>query len=117
MNPPIPTMPGSNIACARPGCPRPAAPRQSRGRPPIYCTPACRAAAQRRPDAGPILVEIDHTSPEPGRPSGRVWLVRLRRGQHTVTIATNLGRPTANTLAHQIAQLLRTRTHQGGHTD
>lgn len=112
-----PSTPDSIVVCARPGCPRPAAPRQSRGRPPIYCTPACRTAAQRRPENGPVIVEIDHTSPEPGRPSGRVWLVRLRRGQHAVTVATDLGRPTADNLAHQIAQLLRARTHQGGPTD
>ena len=32
--------------CARPGCPNPVL-RNPRGRPRIYCTPACRTAATR----------------------------------------------------------------------
>jgi hypothetical protein len=40
------------------------------------------------------------------RPLGRVWLVRMRRGPNEVIVATELGRPSADHLAGQIAQLI-----------
>jgi hypothetical protein len=95
--------------CAWPGCPNPV-PRNPRGRPRIYCTPACRAAAYRyhHPDTrAPLQVEIDHGSTSSrGRPAGHVWLVRLRRGSHHVTIAVGLGRPSAEHLARQIREVI-----------
>jgi hypothetical protein len=44
-----------------------------------------------------------------GRPVGRVWLVRLRRGARSVVVASELGRPSADHLARQIAGLLPSR--------
>lgn len=95
-------------SCARPDCPNPVIRPGRRGRPPIYCSPACRARTKRRPATGPILVEVDHGSlTAQGRPAGRVWLVRLRRGPHAVIVASSLGRTTADHLAAQITTVLR----------
>jgi hypothetical protein len=95
--------------CARPGCPNPV-PRNLRGRPRLYCTPACRMAAHRHvhPDRkAPLTVEIDHGSTSSrGRPAGHVWLVRLRRGQQQVVIAVGLGRHSAEHLATQIRDVI-----------
>lgn len=94
--------------CARPGCPNDV-PRNPRGRPRLYCTPACRAEAHRydNPDRRePITVEIDHGSTTTGRPIGHVWLVRLRRGSRHAVIATGLGRPSAEHLAAQIRDVI-----------
>jgi hypothetical protein len=95
--------------CARPGCLNPV-PRNPRGRPRIYCTTACRAATHRygHPDAHhPLQVEVDHGSTSSrGRPAGQVWLVRLRRGSHHVTLAVGPGRPSAEHLARQIRDVI-----------
>ncbi|MDA8044452.1 MAG: hypothetical protein M0Z30_04320 [Actinomycetota bacterium] len=108
---PVPTT----APCARPDCPNPVTRPTRRGRPPIYCSPACRARAKRRPPAEPILVEVDHGSlTAQGRPAGRVWLVRLRRGPHAVIVATGLGRTTADHLAAQITAVVATRSTTTG---
>lgn len=95
--------------CARPGCTNPV-PRNPRGRPRLYCTPACREAAHRyrHPDKrAPLIVEIDHGSTSSrARPTGHVWLVRLRRGNHQTILATGLGRPSAEHLARQIRDVI-----------
>ena len=95
--------------CARTGCINPV-PRNPRGRPRLYCTPACRAAAHRfdHPDRRePLTVEIDHGSTSSrGRPTGHVWLVRLRRGDQQAIIAIGLGRPSAEHLARQIRDVI-----------
>lgn len=92
--------------CAASGCDQPVT-RGGRGRPRIYCSPACRPG-QPRPGAGPLVVEVDHEpTPDHTRPTGRIWLVRLRRSGHTVVIATELGRPSADHLANQIDALLK----------
>ena len=79
--------------------------------------PPRTANADRPPH--PLNVEIDHGSTSAKqRPAGRVWLVRLRRGDRTVIIATGLGRPSADHLAHQITQLLNpTPLAKGGPID
>jgi hypothetical protein len=63
-----------------------------------------------------LIVEVDHEGDETdGRPTGRVWLVRMRRGTTTVVVATNLGRPSADHLAGQISGLIgRRRWPPGG---
>ena len=95
-------------ACARPDCINPVIRPRRRGRPPIYCSPDCRARAKRRPSTAPVLVEVDHGSlSSQGRPAGRVWLVRISRGSQTAIIATGLGRTTADNLAAQISAVLR----------
>ncbi len=95
--------------CARPGCPNPV-PRNPRGRPRLYCTPACRTAAHRHDHTDarqPLHVKVDHGSASSrDRPAGHVWLVRLRRGPRQVTIAVGLGRPPAEHLANQIRDVL-----------
>ncbi len=95
--------------CARTGCPNPV-PRNPRGRPRLYCTPACRMAAHRydHPDRhAPLTVEIDHGSTSSrSRPAGHVWLVRLRRGNQQAVIAVGLGRPSAEHLAAQIRDVI-----------
>ncbi len=99
--------------CATPGCANPVPRRPGPGRPTIYCSPACRPN-RRRPQ---VHVEIDHpdTSPD-GRPVQRVWTVRLRRGEHIVVIANDLGWPSANALAGQLDDLLHPNPQQTGGT-
>jgi len=56
---------------------------------------------------GRLTVEVDHEPVEDGaRPVGRVWLVRLRRGKRQVVVAAELGRPSADHLANQIAHVV-----------
>ena len=102
--------PSQPATCAGPGCHNPVARRHRRGRPPRYCSPACRQRA-----AHPY-VEVD-CDPTDGRPVGRVWTVRLHRHGRSVIIADHLGRPSADYLAHQIANVLGSpRPAQGGAT-
>lgn len=104
-----------DVACAAPGCDRPVHQPTTRGRPPIYCSPACRAAVKCRPHNRPVLVEVDHPPLDTrDRPAGRIWQVTLRRGDRAVTVATDLGRTTADDLANRIAALLRARSAQQG---
>ncbi len=99
----------SGRSCARPGCPHPVI-RNPVGRPRLYCSPACRTKTYRlsHPAAHePLVVEVDHGSTSSrGRPTGHVWLVRLRRGQHQTVIAIGLGRPSADHLATQIRDVI-----------
>jgi hypothetical protein len=100
--------------CAARGC-RELLPAQSgRGRRRIYCSPRCRRISVAQ--SGALRVEVDHDSDAEGaRPTGRVWFVRMRRGNAEVIVASELGRPSADHLAGQIAQLLggRQRAHRG----
>jgi hypothetical protein len=89
--------------CAAPGCTEPLPAPAGRGRPRLYCSPQCRAGSS----AGALSVEVDHDLDEDdGRPAGRVWLVRMRRGRREVVVASELGRPSADHLAGQIADLI-----------
>lgn len=99
--------------CAAPGCDEIIV-RAGRGRPKLYCSPACRPAA--RGHAGVrVIVEVDHApTPDLGRPTGRVWLVRMRCGTRSVVIAAELGRPSADHLAGQLNELLATRRRAKG---
>jgi len=107
------------ITCAAPDCNEPVT-RGGPGRPRIYCTPACRPnatrrTAGRRANAGGLTVEVDHEPvPDDTRPTGRIWNVQLQRDGHTVTIATDLGRPSADHLANQISELLNPRPQAHG---
>jgi hypothetical protein len=99
--------------CATRGCRELLPARSGRGRPRLYCSPRCRRLSVARSSA--LSVEVDHDSDEGnGRPTGRVWL-RMCRGSDQVVIATELGRPSADHLAGQIAQLIEGRQRaQGG---
>ena len=104
--------------CAAPGCHRPPRPPAGTGRPPIYCSDLCRARTSRRPNRGPVLVEITHPpTPRRQRPTGRVWTVQLRRGATVVTVADSLGHASAQLLADQIAEILRTTPTNGAAID
>ncbi len=109
MTTPTPISSRPETRCAAPGCTT-ALTRTGRGRPALYCSPGCRTAAHRHHRQHrdqPLTVEVDHGSTSAkGRPAGRVWLVRLRRGERAIIIAAGLGRPSAEHLAHQITQLL-----------
>jgi hypothetical protein len=55
-------------------------------------------------------VELDHPAASPdGRPTERVWAVRLRRGELVVEIADGLGWPSATALARALDDLLAPR--------
>ena len=92
--------------CARPGCEGMLA-RKARGRPPLYCSAACRHAVARKGPLPRLVVEVDcERQDTAGRPTGNVWLVRLRRGEHAVEVATGLGRPSAEYLARRLRDLI-----------
>jgi hypothetical protein len=100
--------------CLRPGCGK-ALVRKARGRPPLYCSEGCRHLANRRGPAPRLVVEVDHESGEGiGRPTGHVWLVRLRRGDRRVEVASGLGRPSAEYLARQLRDIIDPSQPAGG---
>jgi hypothetical protein len=108
------SAPGERV-CASPDCRAALPPPAGRGRPRLYCSPACRRRAVTR-DGGSLVVELDHDPVGAGRPSGRIWLLRLRRGSRQVVVASELGRPSAEHLAHQLDTLVRPRRRAGGGT-
>lgn len=102
------------VTCAAPGCDNPIARTGRPGRPAIYCSPSCRPAGRGRGGVH-VVVEVDHQpTPDSERPLGRVWVVRLRRGEECVVIAAELGRPSAEHLARQLNMLLSTRRQTKG---
>jgi hypothetical protein len=107
--------PDRSRTCARPGCANVLV-RRPRGRPPLYCSGACRHAVARKGPAPRLVVEVDAEARDTtGRPTGHVWLVRLRRGERTVAVATGLGRPSADHLARQLRELIEPqRPAEGG---
>jgi hypothetical protein len=66
-----------------------------------------RAYRQRQSQRGAISVEIDHGSTSSkGRPAGKTWLVRLRRGDEAVIVAIGMTNATAERLAERIRRLV-----------
>lgn len=117
--------------CATPGCDNPVAVRRgTTGRPPIYCSRACRLAlrvARRRPHPDPITSEPDKITVEsgdqitveisqtPDDPTPmRSWTVTIHRGQRAVTVGHGLGRFAATALTGDLQQLLNPNTQQNG---
>jgi len=121
--------------CATPGCHNPVAARRgTTGRPPSYCSKACRLAlrvARRRPKPGhitaqpaeitiatdgdndEIVVEIGQNPDDPT--PMRSWTVTIRRGPHAVTVGRGLGRFAATALTGDLQQLFNPNTqHDGG---
>jgi hypothetical protein len=100
--------------CAGPDCENTLPDYAGMGRPRLFCSPQCRPTNVTR--GGTLNVEVDYEGEEcAGRPTGRVWLVRLRRGSDEVVIANELGRPSADHLASQISRLIdRRQRAQGG---
>jgi hypothetical protein len=66
-----------------------------------------RAYRQRQTSRGAVSVEVDHGSTSSkGRPAGKAWLVRLRRGDEVVIVAVGLTNATAERLAERIRRLV-----------
>jgi hypothetical protein len=62
----------------------------------------------------PLTVEIDTGSASSrGQPPGRIWLVRLRRGDRSVITTIGLSRTSAEHLAEQITDLLIAEPERG----
>ena len=100
--------------CARADCDNLVVPTGRPGRPPIYCSPACRPSPSRHTTTSAI-VAITHDPIERGaRPAGRIWRVQLQRGSSVVTLADGLGRPSADHLAREVSQLLSIPRAEGG---
>lgn len=78
-----------------------------RGRPPIYCSPACRPSRQRTSRV--LLVEVDIGADANDDGNGLNWLVRLRRGRRGVVVRDGLGRFAAFQLAEQLYNFLTPR--------
>jgi hypothetical protein len=98
------------LACARPGCTKTFS-RTGKGRPRIFCSPECYDAVHK----ARLRVEVGYEQvPEAERPTGRIFLVRLCRGNRSVVVATELGRPSADHLARQIEDLIRSRRRAKG---
>ena len=90
-------------ACAAAGCDNEVTRRPGHvGRPPIYCSPACRPSRSRPA----VTVEVDHADDEPDAQVGRDWVVRLRRGRRAVVVQRGLGRFSAVALAGELRGLL-----------
>lgn len=104
----------ATIACAAPGCDTPVPQHSGPGRPALYCSSGCRPSHRQAGVVG-VVVEVEHPDVSPdGRPSDRVWVVRLRRGPKVVVIANDLGWPSATALAGQLHDLLFDRRKQKG---
>lgn len=89
--------------CATPGCDNPVDRRPGRvGRPPVYCSPACRASRARRSNA--LEVEVDQNAED--EEHGRDWEVRIRRGPRVVVVQGGLGRFGATALASELRSVL-----------
>jgi len=109
------TAPGKGHSSAR----HRGATSRSRNRPAgtstVVLLPRCRTASATR--TAQLGVEVDHETLDENaaRPFGRVWLVKMRRGPKEVVVAQGLGRPSADYLASQIADLIeRPRRQEGG---
>jgi hypothetical protein len=66
-----------------------------------------RAYRQRQSQRRAISVEVDRGSTSAkGRPAGKAWLVRLRRGNDEVIVAIGLTNAGAERLAERIRRLV-----------
>lgn len=87
--------------CAADGCDNPVPrPAGKVGRPPIYCSPACR------PSRTPPAVYAEAERADNGEDPSRDWEVRLRRGTRVVVLQRGLGRFSATALAADVHALL-----------
>ena len=104
----------SGPACAAAGCGNTVDRHPGRvGRPPIYCSPACRPSSTCCAGRTQISVEVDQEDHDGDRP-GRCWTVTLRSGTRAVVIGRELGRFSATVLSGELRALLHPRTRQEG---
>jgi hypothetical protein len=106
----------SGPACAAAGCDNTVERRPGRlGRPPIYCSPACRPSRSGCAGRNLISVEVDQEDHDGDRP-GRSWVVTLRRGTSAVVVGRDLGRFSATVLSGDLRALPHPRARQEGGT-
>jgi len=106
----------SGPACAAAGCDNAVERHPGRvGRPPIYCSPACRPSRNGCASSNRISVEVDQEEND-GDGSGRCWVVTLRRGTKAVIVGRDLGRFSATALSAELRALLQPRARQEGDT-
>jgi hypothetical protein len=104
----------SGPACAAAGCDNTVDRRPGRvGRPPIYCSPACRPSRIGCAGRNQISVEVDQEDHDDGRP-GRCWVVVLRRGTNSVVVGRDLGRFSATVLSGELRALLQPAARRDG---
>jgi hypothetical protein len=104
----------AGLRCAAGGCDNPVVRRPGRvGRPPIYCSPACRPSRTGSAARDQISVEVDQEEHDGDRP-GRCWTVILRRGRRSVIVGRDLGRFSATVLSGELQALLRPGARQEG---
>ena len=104
----------SGPACAAAGCDNAVERRPGRvGRPPIYCSPACRPSRTGCPGRNQISVEVDQEDDDTGLP-GRCWMVTLRRGRNSVVVGRDLGRVSATLLYGELRALLQPGARRDG---
>jgi hypothetical protein len=102
-----------SAVCAAPGCGKPVPTRRpgAIGRPPIYCSVACRPSSKWH---GQLQIDIEQGADDPAD-RGRDWSVRLRRGRRAVVVARGLGWLSANDLAADLRRFLSPQ-EEGGDT-
>jgi hypothetical protein len=104
----------SGAACAAAGCDNPVERHPGRvGRPPIYCSPACRPSRTGCVGRNQISVEVDLQDHDGDRP-GRCWMVTLRRGTNSVVVGRDLGRFSATVLSGELRAILQPGARRDG---
>ncbi len=105
----------SGRVCAAAGCDAAVERHPGRvGRPPIYCSPACRPSRTGCAGHNQISVEVDQEDHDgDGRP-GRCWVVTLRRRSNSVVVGRDLGRFSATVLAGELRALLQPGARRDG---
>jgi hypothetical protein len=99
------TLPAA--CCAEPGCINPLS-QHDTGRPPIFCSPACRSRAHRRRHRHhPVSVEVQlGSTSSKNQTQGRVWMVCLRRGNDSLIVAIGMSRRDAERLAERMTDMV-----------
>jgi hypothetical protein len=104
----------SGPLCAAAGCHNTVDRQPGRvGRPPIYCSPACRPSRTGCAGRNRISVEVDEEDQDT-EASGRCWVVTLRRGTNSVVVGRDLGRFSATVLSGELRALLQPGARRDG---
>jgi len=94
--------------CAADSCHNEVPTKHRPGRPSIYCSPECRPSFVGRGSGVTVAVGHEPTADD-ARPSGRIFFVELRKGKHSVVVANEIGRPSAEDLARRVNEVLHPR--------